>query len=54
MLLEPVDYKPIGCEKPQNRAIVDGLQGPDPGIELLLRKLRLQDADALVPERRFG
>ena len=34
--------------------VLHGLQWPDPGIELLLRQLRLQVTDAAIPERCFG
>ncbi len=49
VLLQPVNDKPVRREEAQDLAIIDGLQGANPGIELLLGQLRLQDAKALVP-----
>ena len=49
MLLQPVNNKAIGCEEPQDVAVIHGLQRANPGVELLLGKLRLKDAEALVP-----
>ena len=49
VLLEPVDDKAVGGKQSQYAAIINGLQGTNPGIELLLGKLCLQHAKALVP-----
>ncbi len=54
MLLQPVDDETIRREQAQQGIVVDGLQRADPGVELLLGELYLQDAEALVPKRRFG
>jgi len=54
MLLDPVNNKAIGRKKAQNGAVINGLEGPNPGIKLLFWQLSLQDAKALVPERRFS
>ena len=54
MLLEPVYDEAVWRQQAQHGVPFDRLQGPDPGIELLLRQFGLQDADALVPKRRFS
>ena len=36
VLLQPVDDKSIRREEAQHAAVIDGLKGPNPGIELLL------------------
>ena len=54
MLLEPVYDEAVWRQQAQYGVPFDCLQGPDPGIELLLRQFGLQDADALVPKRRFS
>src|SRR5210317_1369310 len=53
VLLQPVDDETVRSQKPQHRSLFYGLEGPDPRIELLLGQLPLQDANALVPKRRF-
>jgi len=53
VLAEPIDDKAIRREQAQRGVIIDGLQWSDPGVELLLGKLYLQDAEALVPKRRL-
>ena len=54
VLPQPVDDEAIRREQAQQAVVIDRLQGADPGIELLLGQLYLQDAEALIPERRFG
>ena len=54
MALNPVNHKAIRRQKPQHRAIINSLERSNPGVELLLRQLCLQDARALVPKRRFS
>ena len=49
VLIEPVDDKTIGREQFQDRAVLDGLQWPDPGIELLFRQLGLKVANTVIP-----
>ena len=51
MLLEPVDDEAIWREQAQRGTFVLGLKRPNPGVELLLRKLRLQNAEAMIPKR---
>ena len=41
MLLEPVNNEAVRCEQTQHFAVVDCLQGANPGVELLLGKLGL-------------
>ncbi len=41
-------------QKAQARAILDRLQRPYPGIELLLWQLRLKITDATIPESILG
>ena len=38
-------------EQAQAATVLDGLQGPDPGVERLFRELRFEPTEALVPER---
>ena len=54
MLLDPVNDEAVWCQQAQYGVPFHRLQGSDPGVELLLRQLRLQDADAFVPKRRFS
>ena len=54
MVLDPIYDKTVWRQQSKDRPVVNGLQGTNPGIELLLGQLRLQDADALVPKRRFS
>jgi hypothetical protein len=54
VLLQPVDDEAVWCEKTQPAIVLNGLQRAYPGIELLLRQLRLQVSDAAIPERCFG
>ena len=54
MFVKPVDNETIGREKLQFAIVLNGLQWPDPCVELLLRQLRLQVADASVPDRHFA
>ena len=54
VLLKPVDNETIGSQKAQARAVLDRLQRPYPGIELLLWQLRLKITDATIPETVLG
>ncbi len=54
VLLQPVDDEAIGRQQPQLVTVLDRLQRPNPGVELLLGQLCLQDAKTVVPQRRFG
>ena len=54
MLLEPVNDKAVWRQQAQYGVPFNRLQGADPGVELLFRQFRLQDANALVPKRRFS
>ena len=54
LLLQCVDDETIGSEQAQNGTILYRLQRPDPGVELLLRNLCLQVANAAVPKRHLG
>ena len=47
--LNPVDDEAIRREELELRAVLDGLQRPNPGIELLLGELTLEGALALCP-----
>ncbi len=49
----PVDDESIRRKQLQRTRALQDLQRTHPGIELLLRKLSLQGADALSPMRRF-
>ena len=49
VLLQPIDDKPVWREQAQDLAVVDRLQGANPGVELLLGKLRLKDTQTLAP-----
>ena len=49
-LLDPLEYKAIRCDQPQAFAGVFETQRPDPGVELLLRKLPLERLETALPE----
>jgi hypothetical protein len=49
MLLQPVDHEAVGREQAQDTTVIDGLQGANPGVELLLGKLCFQDSQTLIP-----
>ena len=49
MLIQPIDDETIRCEELENRSVLDSLQRPDPGIELLLRQFCLEVAHATIP-----
>ena len=51
--VDPVDHEAVGRQELERAVALHGLQRPYPGIELLLRKLRLQRAHAASPKRRF-
>ena len=51
--VDPVDHEAVGRQKLQRAVTFHGLQRPDPRIELLLGKLRLQRAHAACPKRCF-
>jgi hypothetical protein len=49
MLFQPINHEAVWRKQAQHPAVVDGLKRADPGIELLLGKLRFKDAQTLVP-----
>ena len=49
VVLQPVDDKAVGSQQAQDSPVIDRLKRPNPGVELLLGQLGLQDAKALVP-----
>jgi hypothetical protein len=52
VIAHPVDDEMIRREQAQLIIGFDGLQRPDPGIEILLRQVALEGAQALVPKGR--
>ena len=53
VLVDPVDDVPVGREQPQAPIVLDGLQRTNPGVERLLRELRFEAAETLMPERNL-
>ena len=52
MALHPVDDEAIRREQPHELPVLDELQRPYPRIELLLRQVSLEAANALTPKRQ--
>ena len=50
---DPVDDEAIRRQQPQRAVSFDGLQRPNPGVELLLGQLGLERTHAASPKRRF-
>jgi hypothetical protein len=48
---DPVQDEAVRGEQAQAPVLLDGLQGPNPGVELLLRELSPQMVDATLPDR---
>ena len=53
VLVDPIHDVPVRGEQVQPAAVLDGLQWTDPGVEGLFRKLRLEPAETLMPERNL-
>ena len=51
VLVDPVDDVAIRGQQPQRFALLDSLQRPNPGVEMLFRQLGFEPVQALVPER---
>ena len=49
VLLDPDDDEAIGGEELQLAVALDGLQRPDPGVELLLGHLALEMPETVMP-----
>jgi hypothetical protein len=52
VVLYPVDDETVGRQQSQLVGRFDGLERPDPGIEVVLRKLAFQSVQALFPKGR--
>jgi len=49
VLLQPVNHEPVWCEQAQHITVVNGLKRANPGVELLLGKLCLEDTQTPIP-----
>ncbi|MGD8746120.1 MAG: hypothetical protein PVI02_07205, partial [Gammaproteobacteria bacterium] len=47
----PIHNKPVRRQQTKSVLVVDGLKGPDPRIEMLLRQIMLELLNTFVPER---
>ena len=50
VIVDPIDDKPVGGQKPKRGTVFDGVQRSNPGVELLLGQIRAKLADAAVPD----
>lgn len=50
VVINPIQYKFIGRQKTNAAGFLDGMQRPDPGIELLWRKFCLKVIDTPLPK----
>ena len=50
VLAHPVDDVAVRSEQTQESIVLDRLQRPDPGVEVLFRQLGFEPAEALIPE----
>ena len=51
--VHPVHDKAVGRQQSDDLGLLDSLQGPDPGVELLFGQVGPQLLDAAAPERRL-